>query len=212
MKMLFNLNARKSKLLLLIEHLDAVAYAIEGLEEQQFDVAAPQADASADEILDYQHDLRLFVENIRARELSLIAHVDRARHQARKLARSDAGINAYARLFNGGTQAFADQLAALGQPITSDFDGNDQVLNFLQTRKLIPDACLSVEETGIISLDAEYQISGLVPMASLAAHCASFLDLLEEHELLSEFAEVKTSKVGYLRRMAEAEKIEQLGA
>jgi len=212
MKMLFNQNARKSKLLLLIEHLDAVAYAIEGLEELQFDVTAPPVDALADDILDYQHDLRLFVENIRARELSLIAHVDRARHQAKNLARFDAGINAYARLFNGGTQAFADQLAALGQPMTSDFDGNDQVLNFLHARKLISTDCLSVEETGVISPGADYQISGLVPMSALADQCASFLSLLEEHELLADFAEVKTSKVGYLRRMAEAEELDSLNA
>ena len=203
--MLFNLNARKSKLLLLIEHLDAVAFAIEGLEEQVFDAPIPAVDASADEILNYQHDLRHFVDNIRARELSLIAHVDRARHQAKKVAKYDAGINAYARLFNAGTQAFADQLAALGQPVESDFDGNDQVLNFLKARQLIATDCLSVEETGTISIEANYRISGFVPMSALADQCASFLNLIEEHELLDQLTDVKMSKVGYLRHLEDQE-------
>ena len=154
-EMLFNTSSRTSSLVLLIEHLDAVAFAIEGLEEQVFDDPAPQADASTDDILDYQYGLRRFVENIRARELSLIAHVDRARISAAKMARYDAGISAYARLFIGGTQTFADQLIELAQPMTSDFDGNDQVLNFLKARQLTESRCLSVEDTGAISIDQD---------------------------------------------------------
>jgi len=201
--MLFNPRARKSCLVLLIEHLDAVAYAIEGLEEQRFALQPLELAASADNILDYQFGLRVFVENIRARELSLIAHVDRARIQARKMGRYDAGISAYAALFNGGTQAFADQLTHLGHPIESDFDGNDQVLNFLKTRRLIAADCLSVEETASVSINEDYLIAGLVPVSVLAEQCASFLHLVENHTLLADSDNVKMSRVGYLRRLEE---------
>ena len=200
-EMLFNPKARKSRLILLIEHLDAVAYAIEGLEEAVFDAPAPAADASANDILNYQYELRSFVENIRGRELSLIAHVDRARLQARKMGKYDAAISAYARLFNGGTQAFADQMAQLGQPVESDFDGNDQVINFLRCRHLVPMDCLSVEKTGVISISGDYRIAGLVAMSLLNNQCASFLNLIENHELLEHDADVQVSSIGRLHRL-----------
>ena len=200
-EMLFNPSARKSRLVLLIEHLDAVAYAIEGLEEQSFDTPSPAADASADEILDYQYALRAFVENVRGRELSLISHVDRARIQAKKVGKYDAGIKAFYHLFSGGTQGFADRLSELGNPVESDFNGNDQVLNFLRTRRLVKVDCLSVEDTGTISFEAGYLIAGLVPMTDLAMQCESFLHLIENHELLVDLtSDVKVSPVGQLRR------------
>ena len=199
--MLFNPRARKSRLVLLIEHLDAVAYAIEGFEEQKFDTPAPGTDADASEILDYQYELRGFVENIRARELSLIAHVDRARIQAKKMGKYDAGVNSFARLFCSGTQGFIDRLHELSHPIESDFNGNDQVLNFLRTRHLVKADCLSAEETGTISFEDGYLIAGLVPMTDLAMQCESFLHLIENHELLSDLTpDVKVSPVGHLRR------------
>ena len=201
----FNLIAKKSRLLLLIEHLDAIVYAIEGLEEQIFAVQPPPADASADDILDYQYELRQFVEIIRARELSLIAHVQRARLQAKKMSRFDTNIRVFARLFNAGTQTFADQILQLGKPIESDFDGNDQVLNFLISRRLIASDCLSTEETGKITLINDYRISGLVLMSMLKNQCESFLDLIENHKLVAELSDVKTGQEDKLHRLQDAQ-------
>lgn len=184
--MLFNREARKSRLILLIEQLDAILYAIEDLEELSFKTPAPAKDASADDILDYQSGLRQFVEHVRARELSLIAYVSQARHMSDRLKNLNSGVKSYARLFSAGTQAFADQLERLGQSMESDFDGNDQVMNFLHARSIITPDCLSVDQLKTVSLGENYRISGLVAMTDLAALCTAFLDLLESHELLDQ--------------------------
>ncbi len=118
--MLFNREARKSGLILLIEHLDAVLFAIEGLDARSLALPPPEDDASARDIHDYLTAVREFVSDIHARELSLIAHVDRARRQAARLKSRDGSITAYARLFNAGTQAFADRLEDLTRAMESD--------------------------------------------------------------------------------------------
>jgi hypothetical protein len=176
---------------LLAEHLDAALAAGEDLARVRYVWSGPTP-RSAEEIATIRAGQRNAGERFNLFELTLIAHLLKAREWAGTVASDDDRFAGMARLYVGGTAVLLDAVAECGDLSASDFDTGDSLIAYLRSRGLISEDSPAIVDTAPIRAGDGFLVARRVPLGVLLDLVATFLDALEaEFDLFVELPKRK---------------------
>lgn len=188
--MLFLVRPDVKSIHLLADLLEMIQVSIDEMLDQRLApaaVAVPGADG--DSVWQHLAAQRDFVDRLRALEVSIIAKLEQARTRARSVSRTDWRLRPLMVLFNSSTQAFADQIAALGDSTADSFDRGDQTLLFLRSREIVAPNAMSVAADAELVVTESYRLCGVLRLRELLEKCESTLNALDAHYDLFEWDE-----------------------
>ncbi|MGQ0673087.1 MAG: hypothetical protein ACT4N2_09450 [Hyphomicrobium sp.] len=173
---------------LLAEHLDACLAAGEDLLATGFTwnaIERGDADATRNERAKARETFAL----IRAREMTLIGRVMRAREHAETLVKRDAGFRMIARLFLGGTVPFVEAVAELEDTRPQEFDTGNARTAYLRSRNLLAADAAAPLDGAAIRIGEEFLVANRIALGPLLDLVAAFLDALDaRYDLFAEAA------------------------
>ncbi|MEZ5924136.1 MAG: hypothetical protein R3D57_07100 [Hyphomicrobiaceae bacterium] len=162
------------------DHLEAVLDLAEELELLHLIPSdaerAPGGDVSAG--LDR---IGAFVERIEALELAIAVKLEHARAAAQRIARADARLSTFTRLFSSGTQPLVDLLPTLADPGGRIFESGHDPLTFLQARGVVDESSCSLEGRRFLGTGAEYLLLGTARLGAFIELCDTCLKAIDRH-------------------------------
>ena len=179
--MLFALKPDFDKVSQLADHLEDVLEGGEALLHCRFSGDPVTHQTSAEALLDRLAKLRTFANRVSALELGLTAKLDQTRNIVRKVARGEADIRNFANLFLAGTNAIVDQVPLLQDRAGQQFTHANDVVPFLERRRVIDPVSQSVDAIEELTPGEAYLVLGVAPLLPLMDLCESFLNALDAH-------------------------------
>lgn len=163
---------------LLAEHLDACLAAGEDLLKAGLTWNAGSA-GNTDAARHERTKAREAFALIRARELTLIGRIMRAREHAETLIKRDAAFRMIARLFLAGTVSFVDAVAELDDTRGEEFDTGNARTAYLRSRGLLAADAAAPHEGAAIRIGEDFLVAKRIALGPLLDLVAAFLDALD---------------------------------
>ena len=157
------------------DHLDAILAAGEDLRKLSIEIDPVTGGHNLEDF----HELRQFVEDIQALELTIIARTLEARKRAADIHNADKVLRMILGLFTGGTSALSDAAVECGDPCLAEFNTAGDALDYLRSRCLIDDQIGSLKTTNGIEVTEDLHIAARVPLGTIMDHAAAVLDALD---------------------------------
>lgn len=163
---------------LLVEHLDAALDAGDHLTSLSMEVTQPSAHLGPRGLRHREGRFVAFVNQVRALEASLIAHIVQARRRARELPRTRGALKPLLDLFTSGTAVLLDAVADYGDPAGVAFDNGADRLLYLRARGLLPGDTGAMMPTVRIEITEGFRVAGRIELGPLLDMVESLLRAL----------------------------------
>ncbi len=169
---------------LLVEHLDAALNAGDHLTSLSMAVTEPTAHMGPRGLRHREARFVAFVNQVRALEASLIAHIVQARRRAGELPRIKGQLKLLLDPFTSGTTVLLDAIADYGDPGAIAFNNGADRLAYLRARGLLPSDTGAMMPSMRVEITEGFLVAGRIELGPLLDLCEAFLRALNtEFEL-----------------------------
>ncbi len=175
---------------LLVEHLDAALNAGDHLTSLSMAITEPTAHMGPRGLRQREARFVAFVNQVRALEASLIAHILQARRRAAELPRSSGALKLLLNPFTSGTTVLLDAVAEYGDPGAIAFNNGADRLAYLRARGLVAGDSGALMPATRIDITENFLVAARIELGPLLDLVEAFLRALNtEYELWIETAD-----------------------
>ncbi len=169
---------------LLVEHLDAALGAGEHLTSLSMAVTEPSSHVGPRGLRQREARFVAFVNQVRALEASVVAHILQARRRASELPRIRGPLRLLLDPFTSGTTVLLDAVADYGDPAAIAFHTGADRLAYLRARGLVPGDIGALMPSSRVEITESFLVAGRIELGPLLDLIEAFLRALNtEYEL-----------------------------